>query len=130
MVRQRALVLEDEYLVALDIETTLLGMGFDTVDIATSLAGAVLALEKGDYDCVLLDVNISGETSFDLARDLAARQIPFGFISGYSDTSGFPDDLKQSLVLGKPFDDGEFASFVANLLGDHEKAARLDIKEP
>lgn len=124
MVRQRALVLEDEYLVALDIETTLLGMGFDVVDITTSLGGAVSALASNTYDCVFLDVNISGETSFELARHLRSGQIPFGFISGYNDTSGFPDDLKQSVVLGKPFDDGEFAGFVSIVLDEHENTRR------
>jgi two-component SAPR family response regulator len=119
MVRQRALVLEDEYLVALDIETTLLGMGFDTVDIA---------LETHASDCVFLDVNIAGENSFDLARALGDRQIPFGFISGYNDTSGFPDDLKQAVVLGKPFDDGEFATFVTGILDDHEKRAASEAR--
>jgi CheY-like chemotaxis protein len=128
MVRQRALVLEDEYLVALDIETTLLGMGFDTVDIATSIAGAVTALETHIYDCVFLDVNIAGENSFDLARALGERQIPFGFISGYNDTSGFPEDLKEAVVLGKPFDDGEFATFVSGILGEHEKRASSEAR--
>lgn len=121
MVRQRALVLEDEYLVALDIETTLLGMGFDEVDIATSVAGAFAAVESDSYDCVFLDVNISGGTSFDLARHLILVEIPFGFISGYNDTSGFPEDLKQSVILGKPFDDTEFAAFVSSLLDEHKK---------
>jgi hypothetical protein len=65
------------------------------VSEATALAGA------------LLDVNLSrGETSFRVAADLAGRQVPFVFVTGYDLDSSFPAEFRDSPRISKPIDLG------------------------
>ncbi|MFK3778658.1 response regulator [Agrobacterium sp. NPDC089420] len=116
MVPQRVIIVEDEYLVALDVEAVLQSMGVETIVIATTLAQARQAVEQAGADCALLDVSLSDGKSYDFARELRAAGIPFGFVSGYGDTTGFPDDLTHAPLLGKPFGENEIIDFVSGLL--------------
>ncbi|MCZ7972893.1 response regulator [Agrobacterium salinitolerans] len=117
MVPQRVIIVEDEYLVALDVEAVLQSMEVESVVIATTLAQARQAVEEGGADCVLLDVSLTDGKSYDFARGLRAAGIPFGFVSGYGDTTGFPEDLMHAPLLGKPFGENEIVDFVLNLVG-------------
>ncbi|MGG2476128.1 response regulator, partial [Rhizobium sp. BR5] len=112
MVPQRVIIVEDEYLVALDVEAVLQSMGVETVVIATTLGQARQAVEQDGADCVLLDVSLTDGTSYEFARLLREVGIPFGFVSGYGDTTGFPDDLSHAPLLGKPFGENEIMDFV------------------
>lgn len=117
MLPQRVIIVEDEYLVALDVEVVLQSMGIETIVIVTTLAQARQAVEQDGADCVLLDVSLSDGKSYDFARQLREMAIPFGFVSGYGDTTGFPDDLLHAPLLGKPFGEDEVRDFVLNLVG-------------
>ncbi len=117
MVPQRVIIVEDEYLVALDVEAVLQSMGVEIIVIATTLAQARQIVEQDGADCVLLDVSLSDGMSYDFARQLREAGIPFGFVSGYGDTTGFPDDLSQAPLLGKPFGENEIMDFVLGLVG-------------
>ena len=125
MVPQRCIIVEDEYLVALDVEAVLQSIGVETITIATTLAEARQAIGQDGADCVLLDVSLSDGKSYDFARHLRDNGIPFGFVSGYGDTSGFPEDLTLAPLLGKPFGENEIADFVMGLVA----AARSTVKE-
>ena len=75
-------ILEDEYLIALDAEGILTDMGAE-VFIATNLPEAEKLTEKDHIDLALLDVNINGEFSFPVAQKFHERQVPIVFASGY-----------------------------------------------
>jgi DNA-binding response OmpR family regulator len=75
-------VLEDEYLIALDAEGILRDMGAN-VFIATNLPEAEKLAEMEHVDLALLDVNINGEFSFPVAQKFHERQVPIVFASGY-----------------------------------------------
>ncbi|WCK02901.1 response regulator [Agrobacterium tumefaciens] len=124
MVPQRVIIVEDEYLVALDVEAVLQSMGVETVVIATTLGQARQTLEQDGADCVLLDVSLTDGKSFDFARGLREVGIPFGFVSGYGDTTGFPADLSHSPLLGKPFGENEIMDFVLKLVGMPSEAVK------
>ncbi|KAA3514483.1 MULTISPECIES: response regulator [Agrobacterium] len=116
MLPQRVLIVEDEYLVAMDVETSLQSMGVETIDIATTLLQAKESLLREKPDCVLLDVSLSDGTSYELARHLREYSIPFGFVSGYGDTSGFPPDFAECHLLDKPFGEMELRAFVTKIM--------------
>ena len=115
MVPQRVVIVEDEYLVALDIEAVLQSLGIETIVIASTLAQAQDAVRAEKPDCVLLDVSLSDGKSYDFARTLKSEGIAFGFVSGYSDTSGFPEDLVHAPLLGKPFGENDIADFIEKI---------------
>lgn len=98
----RVLVVEDEGAVAFMIEEMLEDLGCDVVASVASVARAEEAVRAIALDVALLDVNLAGETTFDLARELARRHIPFVFSTGYG-RRGLPPDLQNQTVLTKPF---------------------------
>lgn len=95
------LVVEDEPLIALDIEDSLGALGVP-VRVARSLAEARAIIDAGPQPrLVLLDVVLPDGRSFDLAHDAAARGIPLVFLTGYD--HGIPESLRGIPVIEKPF---------------------------
>lgn len=77
------LLVEDEYLIALDAEQILKSLGVEKVEIAATWDRAAKQAENGRFDIALLDVNINGQLSFPIAKTFAQRGIPVVFASGY-----------------------------------------------
>ena len=86
------LLVEDEYLIALDAEQILKGLGVAAVEIAATFAGAEKRASEGRFDIAVLDVNINGQFSFPIAQTFRHRGIPVVFASGY--------ELKNRPMLG------------------------------
>lgn len=98
----RVLLVEDEGAVALLLESMLEDLGCEIVASAGRIPRALQAVRELQFDLAVLDVNVAGETSFELARLLAERGIPFIFSTGYG-SAGLPEDLGERPVLSKPF---------------------------
>ena len=80
---KRVLVVEDEYLVAMDMSSYLEAAGAHVVGPASNVSAALEALEHTELDGAILDVNLRGEMAYPVADALAARGIPFVFTTGY-----------------------------------------------
>ena len=105
------LVVEDEPLIALDIEDALIALGV-TVKLARSIAEARLALAAApEPQLVLLDVILPDGRSFDLAREILDLGIPLTFLTGYD--HGIPEALKAVTVVDKPFSTEMLVAIVA-----------------
>lgn len=111
----RVLILEDSLIIAMEAEDMLRAVGVETIDIAGDLDQAMDAVKSKSYDFALLDVNLGEAMSFGFARHLNDIGIPFGFVSGYSDTRDFPPDLQDVPLLVKPFDEGAMREFLEKL---------------
>jgi DNA-binding response OmpR family regulator len=70
---------------------------------ATRVADALELARTGDFDAALLDVNLNGEMSWEVARVLAERGVPFLFSTGYSTKTVLPADLSGTAIISKPF---------------------------
>jgi DNA-binding response OmpR family regulator len=77
------LLVDDEYLIALDAEQILKEFGVKRVEIAATLAKAEKQATLGEFDIAVLDVNLNGQVSFPIAQTFAQRGIPVVFASGY-----------------------------------------------
>jgi CheY-like chemotaxis protein len=77
------LLVEDEYLIALDAEQILKNLEFANVEMAATWDCAVKQARVGRFDIAVLDVNINGQLSFPIADVIAQRGIPVVFASGY-----------------------------------------------
>jgi CheY-like chemotaxis protein len=86
---KRVLVVEDEYLVAMDVSAWLEAAGAHVVGPASNVNAALEVLECTELDGAILDVNLRGEMAYPIADALAARGIPFVFTTGY-DTRTMP----------------------------------------
>ncbi len=111
----KLLIVEDSFLVALDLCVHLEKHGCIVVGPAARLGRALALARDGWLDGAVLDVNLAGETSFPVAAVLGARKLPFVFLSGYDDAEMFPPEFRQAPRLAKPFD---YADMV-RVLADH-----------
>ena len=100
---RRVLVVEDESLVAMLIETILEDMDCIPVGPAANIEeGLRLVADTQDLDAALLDVNVAGQQIFPVADALKARGVPFVFSTGYGE-AGLPDHWRGRPTLQKPF---------------------------
>jgi two-component SAPR family response regulator len=100
----RILILEDEPLIALDLQSIVEESGHEVVGIVASLsaARAHLAAEPNSLDFALLDVDVQDGKSFDFASLLDDLAIPFAFVSG-SRPRDLPQALGKAPFVLKPF---------------------------
>lgn len=112
---KRVLVLEDDALIALDIEQALLDMGDVDVSVAHRLDAGIALLETQDFDLAILDVDLGPDNSIALAERLARDGKPYLFLTGYR--SSRVAALAADRLLEKPFATDDLAAMAARLLG-------------
>lgn len=113
----RILVVEDEYLIRMLLEDMLNDLGHDVAAAVGSIAEARRLATDGDFHCAILDVNLDGEEIFPVADILAARGLPFVFVTGYGEGS-LPDAYRDRPALQKPFQTEQLEQTLAGLLAD------------
>jgi PAS domain S-box-containing protein len=79
----RILLVEDEILVAMMMRDILTELGFSVVGPFSRLTEAMVAAVHDKIDAGIIDVNLGGEFVYPVADVLAARKIPFVFVTGY-----------------------------------------------
>ncbi|WP_344708026.1 HWE histidine kinase domain-containing protein [Sphingomonas swuensis] len=100
---RRIFVVEDSSLVIMTIEGMMDDLGWEMVGPATRVPDALALAATADVDAALLDVNLDGDLSWEVARLLKRRDIPFVFTTGYDGSTVLPDDLAGVEIVGKPF---------------------------
>ena len=98
---KRILIVEDEPLVAFDMETMLADEGYEVVDTVDTFAGAIERLDREQVDLILCDVRLHGDqTGIQLAKEARRRGIPVLFA-----TAHIPPDADKLAIgcLIKPF---------------------------
>jgi CheY-like chemotaxis protein len=98
----RVLVVEDMFLIAEDIAGQLSEWGCKVVGPDRHVKGALRNIATNQVDGALLDVNLDGETSFEIASALASQDIPFIFMTGYDSEEVFPAEFQSAPKLNKP----------------------------
>lgn len=114
----RALLVEDEALVALIAEEALAGLGFQ-VHAAATATEALEAFEQGRPDLAVIDIGLPDMRGDDLARQIRAKAPDLAIImaSGYdaADVAArFAGDQNLS-VVSKPYTEGDLASAIGGL---------------
>jgi len=97
------LIVEDDPIIALDFEDTLLGFGVKSVRTAASVARALELIEQRLPDFALLDVGLIREKSFAVAERLEALKIPYAFVTGYGSDARLPTAFANKPRLPKPY---------------------------
>lgn len=116
--QNRLLLIEDEAIVLLDLEETVIRSGYVVAGTASSLQQGLQLAQSLDFDAALLDLDLSGQHSTPIADLLAARDIPFVFVTGYDDAS-IPRAHLHRPRLAKPYN----GHSLANLLSEIERQA-------
>lgn len=114
---RRVLVVEDESLVAMLLETILEDMGCTPVGPASNIDdGEAMARDTTDLDAALLDVNVAGRQVFPVAEALMARGVPFVFSTGYGE-GGLPDEWRGNPTIQKPFTESAVRDALMKAMG-------------
>jgi DNA-binding response OmpR family regulator len=117
-VGRKVMVVEDSPLVVMSLECLFDDMEWAIDGPATRIADALRLAETTDADIALLDVNLDGEMSFEVADRLIARGVPVVFATGYEGAGLLPDRLKSVPVVTKPFAVIELEALLKGLVGD------------
>ena len=96
------LIVEDDAIIALDFEDTILEFGVKSVRTAGSVARALELIADRLPDFAMLDIGLASGNSCAVAERLHAMQIPFGFVTGYDGEMVLPQALKGAPKLPKP----------------------------
>jgi CheY-like chemotaxis protein len=99
---QDVLIVEDDPIITLDLEETILGFGVSTVRSAGSVTRALDMIAERVPDFALLDVGLIRENSFVIAEKLAALDVPFVFVTGYGADVRLPPAFADRPRLPKP----------------------------
>ncbi len=91
------LIVEDDPIIAIDFEDTILGFGVKTVRTAANVARALELIADRAPDFALLDVGLFNEKTFAVAERLDLLQIPYVFVTGYGAEVRLP-----AAIAGKP----------------------------
>ncbi len=114
---RRVLIVEDESLVAMLLETILEDMGCTPVGPASTVDEGLAMVTGGEpLDAALLDVNVAGRQVFPVARALKDRDVPFVFSTGYGE-GGLPDEWRGQSTIQKPFTEAAVRDALMRAMG-------------
>jgi DNA-binding response OmpR family regulator len=81
----RVLLVEDQMIVAMEVEDILRGLGCVVVGPVGTLKSAVRLAREEALDAAILDVSLDGDKVFPVAEELQRRGISFLFATGYEE---------------------------------------------
>jgi CheY-like chemotaxis protein len=100
----RILVMEDEFLIAMDVEQLCQDHGAEEVIILRTLK------ELGDQpvgdrgiNVAVVDVMLAGESTVEFAKTLQDNNVPFVFATGYAENENLFEAFPGIRVVGKPY---------------------------
>lgn len=114
------LVVEDEAVVAFDLQMELEDLGARSVAIARNIEEAIGMATNARADIALLDGNLAGERVDRVAELLAGRGIPFCFVSGYG-REHLPANFDRVPIVEKPFHTDKLHSTLRSLITERAK---------
>jgi diguanylate cyclase (GGDEF)-like protein/PAS domain S-box-containing protein len=129
MLKERILVVEDEVIIALDIQRTLIKMGYEVPEFVTSAEAALERIAALQPDLVLMDIHLSGATDGIATADEIRRRhhLPVVFLTAHSDEATV-NRAKITEPYGyvlKPFEERELQIAIEIALYRHSAEMKL-----
>ena len=117
----RVLVVEDEALILIDVEQTLADTGVATVLSAVTADDALAIIDAAPLDAAVLDLHLGRDGwSYDIARRLQEKGVPFVFSSGsVSVADGFHDVP----LVTKPFSSEQLIDAIIDVTSSRDIVA-------
>ena len=113
---QRILIVEDQFLIAIELQESLEKAGATVVGPVGRLDRALSKVEDDDLNAALLDVDLNGERCWPVADLLSRAGVPFAFTTGFSANIVMPKRFEGRPVVAKPYREGEILSAIRKLL--------------
>jgi DNA-binding NtrC family response regulator len=112
----RVLVVEDDAILAMELEWILREAGAQAVTLCRTVENALAALAKDGVAAAVLDVRVAREPVGPVARQLARRGIPFLFYTGQIGNDPLLETWSRCRVITKPASAKVIVSAVRDLL--------------
>ena len=109
----RILVLEDEFLIAMDVEQICRDEGAADVVIARTIADAEAATSSANFDAAIIDLMLGSASTLPFAATLRERGVPFVFASGYTDLKEIAASFPGVGIIGKPYGSDDILAALA-----------------
>ncbi len=125
MAKAKILIVEDESIIAKDIQSSLKGLGYDVTAIVNSGDKAIKELEENRPDLVLMDIMLKGTmTGIEVAKEVKERfSLPVVFLTAYADDTTL-NKAKITEPYGyiiKPYREKELHTTIEMALYKYEK---------
>jgi len=117
MAGRKILIVEDDALIAMELEERLGELGYVVLGPASTLEEAEQIIAAGRPDAALLDANLNGVSSVPLGVKLAGLGVPFAFCTGYDQIKNAPPEVAAAPVFTKPISDADLVAGLSKLLG-------------
>jgi DNA-binding response OmpR family regulator len=111
----RILIVEDDALIALDMQLILEDAGLEVIGPVGTSQDALTQISARRPDAALLDGRLQGETSDAIAAALAEQGVPFAFVTGRS-AAELPPVFRSAPLLMKPYTASELVAMTRRLL--------------
>ncbi|MGB3244569.1 MAG: response regulator [Sulfitobacter sp.] len=98
---RNVLVVEDEWLIAVDFKMMIEEQGYQVIGPARSVAMAMDLIKENQIDAAFLDITLGTEKSFPIAEKLDGLEVPVTFVSAYG-KSEIPERFQSFDLLPKP----------------------------
>lgn len=98
----RILIVEDEPLIGMEIESTVEQLGYEVIGPVAELANAIVLAADCTIGGAILDINIRGGKSYPVIEMLLNRDVPVLILTGYG-AQTLPETLQEQMRLPKPF---------------------------
>lgn len=118
----RILVLEDEFLIAMDVEQLCRDYGAGEVVIARDLSEIDQHKVAMQFDAAIVDLMLGGTSTRDFALQLLHSGVPFIFASGYSDADEIKAAFPGIKLVTKPYSGDDLVEAVAAACGRRSAA--------
>ena len=116
---KRGLVLEDEFLIAIDLEELLQTSGAEVLAVSRVEKALEALRDQGPWDFAILDRHLGNTTSAGVAAAFAEKKIPFVFLTGSRSGAGrvAAPPLANAPVIEKPYQPDALIAAIVKLLG-------------
>jgi CheY-like chemotaxis protein len=121
---RRILIVEDEQIVALDLELTLRTWGGTVVGPATTVSRAVEMARSQSIDGAMVDINLCGAAAFPALDILLQRGVPVILATSYPRES-LPAAYRNLPILPKPYDPRRFSGLVQSIFSSSAREGSL-----
>ncbi len=117
------LIAEDEFLLAVEIEELVRGIGCRVVGPAADISELLALIDGTRCDLALLDVQLRhGETVYAVADRLRALGVPYVFMTAYGE-AGIDPRYADASVVCKPFSEAQIKSCLSTLVRSKSRQA-------
>ncbi len=129
MVKSKILIVEDEWIIANDLKTSLTDLGYIVSSIASSGTEAIECIKTKKINLVLMDIVLQGEMDgIETAKEIiSCFDIPVIYLTAYTDEAILRQAKKSGAYgyLVKPFKDKEMQATIELALYKHEMEKKL-----